>query len=346
MKSPVIGVLAILLLALTLCQPASGGAGRRAGTSGASELLIPVGTRDIALAGSTTAFTSGVEALYWNPAGVARGVEGVDLYFSHMNYLADIGVEYGAVSANFGGLGVISLELKSLSVGDILVTTVDNPDGTGQTFNPQFLTFGLSYSRLLTDRISVGATMHVISERMAQVSSTGMAFDIGVMYRGLFRLDGLSLGVAVKNIGPQMRFQGPGLNTRAVSTELANRGSVMYVLDAASFELPSTVEIGLGYGLPVADGDRLQISSSFQNNNFSEDEYRVGAEYAFQNTVFVRGGYMFATPETEEREYLYGACFGVGFHYAIGTTQLTFDYAYRAVKYFEGNNIFSLKIGL
>ncbi len=34
--------------------------------------------------------------------------------FSHMSHIADIGVEYGAVSTNFEGFGVVSLSLKSL----------------------------------------------------------------------------------------------------------------------------------------------------------------------------------------------------------------------------------------
>ena len=41
----------------------------------------------------------------------------VGIYVSHMNYIADIGVDYGAVAANFEGLGVFSLSIKSLSVG-------------------------------------------------------------------------------------------------------------------------------------------------------------------------------------------------------------------------------------
>ena len=41
--------------------PAVAGSGNRTGTGGASQLLIPVGARDLAMGGSTVSTTSGVE---------------------------------------------------------------------------------------------------------------------------------------------------------------------------------------------------------------------------------------------------------------------------------------------
>ncbi|HTO94374.1 MAG TPA: PorV/PorQ family protein, partial [Bacteroidota bacterium] len=235
---------AVLLLAAA--PRVFAGAGNRVGTSGASELLIPVGTRDIGMGGATAATSMGVDALFWNPAAVAGMNYSVGLYVSHMNYLADIGVDYGAVAANFEGLGVLAFSIKSLSVGDIPVTTTQNPDGTGQTFTPQFFTAGLSYSRRLSDRIAVGLTANLITERLGEVSASGVGFNIGVQYNGLASIEGLSLGVVVKNIGPQMSFSGAGLLNQA-SVADQSRPPQFYSIVAAPFELPSSFEFGLGY---------------------------------------------------------------------------------------------------
>jgi hypothetical protein len=335
---------ALLLLSL-IASLGFAGAGNRAGTGGATELLIPTGTRDIAMGGSTVSATSGIEALFWNPAGVAKAKSDVSLMFSHMSYIADIGVDFGAVAANFEGIGVVSLSVKSLSIGDIPVTTTLAPDGTGQMFTPQFFNVGLGYARQLTDRISVGLLGMLVSERMADVSATGFAINVGVMYDNLASLQGLSLGLVVKNIGPQMKFDGPGLNYQATVSTL-NRGPTFYRIDAASFELPSTFEFGIGYKRPIASEHYVQITGTFQNNNFSDDEYKLGAEFAFQDVFFVRGGYDFAQKESDQREYIYGMSMGFGMHYVLGTVDLTIDYAYRDLKYFEGNHMFSLKVGL
>lgn len=336
--------LSMLALAAGLVSAALGGAGNRAGTSGATELLIPVGTRDIALGGATIATTRDIEALHWNPAALGHMRNSASVYVSHMSYIADIGINYGAIAANFEGFGVLALNLKSLDVGDIPVTTTTDPDGTGRTFTPQFFSVGLTYSRQLNDRIAVGLTSKIITERMADVSATGVAFDIGVTYDNMAAIEGLSLGVAVRNIGPSMQFTGSGLLTQASAADQKRPGG-LYQIQAAPFELPSSIEFGLGYRRSIDGANSLQISGAFQSNNFSDDEYKVGLEYSFQELFFVRGGYGFAQKESEERDFLFGASFGAGVKYALGSMDISVDYAYRAVKVFDANHVFSVKLG-
>ncbi len=342
MKRITYPLLTVLLLA-TVVTGAFAGAGNRTGTGGASELLIPVGTRDIAMGGSTISTARGIEALFFNPAGAARMRNSASVYFSHMSYIADIGVDYGAASASFEGLGVISLSIKSLSIGDILETTTLSTDGTGETFTPQYFTVGLSYSRELSDRVAVGVTTNLISERIAEVTATGVAFNVGVVYDNLASVNGLSLGIVVKNVGPQMKFDGPGLNRTATVSNL-NRGPTLFKIDAAPFELPSTLEFGVGYKRSFEGDNSILLSGSFQNNNFSDDEYKVGAEYAYQDLIFVRGGLNISAAESEP-EYIYGPAFGVGLHTAVGSLDVSFDYAYRSVDLFDNNHIFSLMLG-
>jgi hypothetical protein len=321
------------------------GSGQRTGTNGAAELLIPVGTRDIAMAGSTVATAHGVDALFWNPAGSAYVVHDVTLYVSHMSYIADIGVDCGAISVNVEGFGVLSLDLKILSIGDIPVTTAQYPDGTGNMFRPQFFTVGLTYARQLTDRIAVGVTGTLITERMAEVSAGGVAFNAGVTYSGLVGVQGLEFGVAVKNIGPQMAFDGPGLNIDAVATGL-DRGDMMYKVQAAGFELPSLFEIGLAYRRAIGEDHSVQVATAFENNNYEDDAYTFGLEYAFRNLLFLRGGYNYQPPKSADRENIYGPTFGMGIHALVGGVDLSFDYAYRPAQYFNGNHVFSVQLGL
>ena len=171
----------LLAFILLLAVDAFASGGKRTGTAGASELLIPVGPRGIAMGESNIIAATGVEALYWNPAGVSSMTNNADVLFSHMSYIADIGVEYGAVAANFEGFGAIAFSIKSLSIGDIPVTTTINPDGAGATFSPSMIVAGLSYSRMLTEAISVGITGNFISERMEDVSASGFAIDFGYL---------------------------------------------------------------------------------------------------------------------------------------------------------------------
>ncbi len=332
----------LLAFILLLAVDAFAGGGKRTGTGGAAELLIPVGPRGIAMAGANLSTSTGIEALFWNPAGVSHMQNNADVIFSHMSYFADIGVEYGAIAANFEGFGVISFSIKTLDVGDILITTTANPDGTGETFSPTFIVAGLSYSRQLTEAISVGFTTNFISETMADVSATGVAFDVGVMYNNLADINGLSLGVVVKNLGPEMKYSGGGLFQEGQILDV-NRPPTFYTVEAAAFELPSNFQLGLGYSPVLDETNSLQFSGIYQNNNFSGDEYKVGGEYGYNDLFFVRAGYQLA-PQVSD-DYLYGFTAGVGIDYVVEGFGFKVDYAYREVEFFDGNHVFALTLG-
>ncbi len=324
-----------------------GGRPDKAGVAAAPELLIPVGARSIALSGSSLAIAEGIESIFWNPAGLSRSEHGSNAMFTHMNYIADIGVEYLAVSTSFAGFGTVGVSLKSLSFGDIPITTEDQPDGTGEIASPTFFVIGGTYSRQLTDRIAIGVTTNLISERMERVSSSDVSFNIGVQYLGIAGVNGLSLGVAVKNIGPQMTYGGPGLLRQGQVNDVLQPAS-FYVVQAASAELPSVMEIGLGYSSLLTEGSKVNLSGMFQNNNFSEDEYKVGAEYAYNDMVFLRGGYNFVSQQTGRENIFSGAfgwSFGLGFRTMLGDVDASIDYAYRAAEFFGGNNVFGISFG-
>lgn len=318
---------------------------KRVGTAAAPELLIPVGARDLAMGGSTTATSTGVEAIHWNPAGLGRLTHSAEGMFSSMNYIADIGVNYGAVGASFGDFGVIALSIKALDFGEIPLTTEDDPENfSGRFYSPTFVTVGFSYSRALTDAISFGTTIKLVSEQIDRVSATGFAFDMGVQYNRLAGISGLSLGVVVKNIGPQMKFDGPGLYRNAVSTD-GRRPNQKFKSEAASFELPSLVEIGLAYSGTAAQNITYAVNASFANNNLFYDEYNLGGEvgYSLQNVrLFGRFG-MGMAPQAEQN--IFGTTFGLGVSYATAGVDITLDYAQRQVELFGANSVVSLKLG-
>ncbi len=332
-----------LILALFASSSIFAGGGSRNGTAGAVQLLIPVGARGIAMSGSSIVGATGVEALYWNPANLVRGESNTNVLFSNMSYIADMSVQYGAVSTNIEGFGAIALTLKSINVGSIPITTVQYPDGTGATFTPSFMTVGFTYSRLLSDRIAIGVTANLITEKLALVSTTGFGFNVGISYKNLANVEGLSFAVVLKNLGPSMKYEGSGLNVYATSQNLL-RPTQYYKVDAAPFELPSTLELGLGYTYNFNATNALIINGVFQNSNFYGDEYKFGLEYGFNQTFFVRGGYDFL-PELNKEDNIYGITAGIGLNYNLGGVNFKLDYAYRAVKYFDANHVFTVTFG-
>lgn len=337
----------VLCVALAVVVESVSAQNKRIGTAAAPELLIPVGGRDLAMGGSSIATTSGLEAIHWNPAGLGRMAHSAEGMFSNMSYIADIAVNYGAVGASFGDFGVVALSVKALNFGDIPLTTEDDPENTaGRFFSPTFVTVGMSYSRALTDAVSAGITAKIISEQIDRVSASGFALDFGVQYHGLVGVPGLNLGVTVKNIGPQMKYDGSGLYRSARPTE-GQRPEQRFKSEAASFELPSIVEIGLGYSGTMADNMTWNLAGSFTNNNLYLDEYRLGGEVGITMEslrIFGRAG-LGMVPQAAEKENIFGGTFGFGFGYMASGLDIMLDYAYRQVEFFDANQVISIKLG-
>lgn len=88
----------------------------------------------------------------------------------------------------------------------------------------------------------------------------------------------------------------------------------------------------------------MNVSGVFQNNNFWSDEYKIGAEYGFDDMFFVRGGYVLA-PEVDKDAHIYGFSGGIGVDYQSNGFGVKFDYAYRDVKVFDAGHIFSVTLG-
>lgn len=336
-------ILKISVLSLFVVAEIFAGGGRRNGTAGAQELLIPIGARGLAFNGAYIAGLEGIEAIYYNPAGVGYSKSGTEAMFSHMSYIGDIGVSYAAVTSNFEGFGTLGFSVKTLDFGDIPVTTEENPYGTGATFSPTFVTLGLTYANALTDRIRVGVNVNMVTEKIVRSSATGIAFDIGVQYNGIASVDGLKLGVVLKNFGAQMKFDGPDLVRKAIDPN-SLRGEQFYLIDAASFELPSQLELGVAYERYFAQDYRFIVATSFQNNNFANDEYKLAGEFGFQNMLFLRAGYSYAPEALDDQETIFGPTFGAGFNVNAGI-DITVDYAYRWARYFDANHMFAIKLG-
>jgi len=334
--------LTVLLLGTVLFSEVFAGGAKRNGTAGAQELLIPSSASGLALNGSNISSITGLDAVFYNPAGFGGTQTSTEAMFSNLTYIADISMSYAAVGVNFSELGSLAFSLRTLNFGDIPVTTVDNPYGTGSTYSPSFVTLGLTYANSLTDRIRVGINLKLVSEKIVRTSATGFAFDAGIQYQGLAGLDGLNFGITLKNLGPQMKFDGPDL-IRSASEAEAKRGTNFYTIDAASFELPSSLELGLSYAYNLANDYKMVVSSAFQNNNFSNDEYKLGYEFVYDDMLFLRGGYAYMG-EAKDNEYqqFFGVTAGVGVKVNIGF-EMVVDYAYRAAKFSESNHLIGVK---
>ena len=329
-----------VLTVIILLVAGSGFAGNsKMGTSGANELRIPIGARSTSMAGAVVADVSGTEALFWNPAGAASA-QGTETYVSYRSYIADTYLTYFGVVSSFG-YGTVGVHAKILSLGDLYVTTEDAWDGTGEVYSINIPVLGLSYAKELTDRVSVGGTAMYVSEEIKNTSAKGLAFDFGFQYVPGWKT--IRLGMAMKNYGPRLKYSGPGFeHTTGVPGDDPEASNRVLSLGSAGFELPSYFQLGLSYDFDLAENGMLRVGTDFQSNNFSQDEYRLGAEYLLQEKFHFRSGYVYC----DQDDYLYGATLGVGVDFNLGQTKAAVNYSYNFISdYFDDLSEVSLSFG-
>ncbi len=329
----------------------------RSGQAGATELLINPWARSSGWAGSNIAGARGLEATFLNVAGTAF-TKKTEILFTRTNWLkgTDININAFGLTQRVGETGAIGLSIMSMDFGDIPITTVDNPEGGIGTFSPQFVNIGLSYSKGFSDNIYGGLALKVISERTANVSARGVAFDAGIQYV-TGKYNQMKFGISLKNVGPRMKFSGDGLSMKAEIP--GSTQNVTYTVEnrTAQFELPSLLNIGCGYDFYLKKDTvsmkthRLTAMGAFTSNSFEKNNLKIGLEYGWKNIVMVRVGYCHEKDirNKDKRTTVFtGPSAGFTVEIPFGKNKSTFaiDYSYRATDPFQGTHSFGARINL
>ena len=167
------------------------GQNSRMGSASSTQLLVVPSAKHLS-GGGATATATGMDATFWNPAGLAMSENNVDVIFSNRGYIADIDNNFFGIATDLGSYKV-GVNVRTFNIGDIDETTVFYPDGTGQVFTPNFSILGATLARKLSENTSVGLNANLIREGFGRVSATGVAYDFGVQYKVFLVEKGLML---------------------------------------------------------------------------------------------------------------------------------------------------------
>lgn len=328
----------------------------RAGQAGANELLINPWARSGSWGGANGALVKNVEALSLNMGGLSF-CKGTEITFAHSQWLKGSGININALglAQKVGESGALGLSVMSLDFGDIERTTEKNPDGGNGTFAPQFFTIGLGYSKEFSNSIHGGLSVKIISEAIGDVKAQGIAIDAGIQYVTGFNKerDNLKFGIALRNVGAPMKFDGEGLSFRNSNDQYTNNINVLQQQKADRFELPALVNIGAAYDIKGGEDHRFTPAISFTSNSFIRDQFGLGLEYGFKNLLMIRGAYTFDKKDKNaiidyEISSMIGGSFGVSLQLPLGKSGKYFgiDYGYRATKTFDGTHTFGARFVL
>lgn len=297
----------------------------KVGSTAAPFLNIGIGPRAMAMGGAFVATANDATSLYWNPAGVAQARTNEAL-FSYTRWFADISYNWAGAMVNMGDFGAVGLSLTYLDYGDMEVTTMAEQEGTGEMFTASDLSFGATYAYNLTDRFSMGMTAKYISQRIWNSSASAFAVDLGVLF--VSDIYGMRIGATITNFGTDMKIEGKDLFVlHDIDPSVnGNNDQILAQLNTDEFPLPLSFHVGVAKDFQIGDESRLTLGVDAAHPNDNSESVNIGAEYAYNEAIFFRGGYKSLFLDNAEE----GLALGVGLKHRFSNQfGIMIEYAYQ-----------------
>ncbi len=172
--------------------------GQSAGTTVFEFLKTQYSARGAAMANNMVAIRGDINAMFYNPAVLSGLTEGqwTANYVDHLLDLQAGQILYGRKSGKFGTLGIGLLYFNYGSFDE----TDEFGEATGRDFGATEMALGASVSNELGEGFEYGFNAKLIYSSLDDYSSSGLAFDGGIIYSPDF-INDFHFGVSVTNLG-------------------------------------------------------------------------------------------------------------------------------------------------
>lgn len=315
----------------------------KVGTTAAQFLKIGAGARPLGMGGTYTGISDDIYGIYYNPAGVAISKGNGQVAFNHTQWFADIDYDFAAAALNLESFGSLFISVTSLRVPEEKVRTFEYPEGNGQFWDASSISFGVGFAKSLTDRFSIGFQAKFIQESIWSSTASGFALDIGTYYVTPF--NDLVIGASISNFGTKMELDGKDIQLNYDPDDNSSSGpnNVPAQYDMDAYDLPLTFRIG--FSMDVIESRYIKVKTAFDatHPNDNTEYVNAGIEFAYDELLFLRGGYKSLFLAESEQSYTFGA----GINYEISNQlYIKVNYAFgdygrlKNIQYFDISLIF------
>ena len=319
-------------------------------------LSIGVGGRAHGMGGAVTATSSDLFSTQWNPAGLAQSDAPMSVGAMHAEWFAGIiNYDFLAVSRQFnqdkrayGAISVVRMGIDNIPNTILLF----DPDGSINydnisSFSAADYGIFLSYGRQLgQSKWDIGGSVKVINRRIGPFANAwGFGLDVGLQkHAGRWHI-----GIMGRDI--TTTFNAWSFSFTEDEKRVLQETDNLVPKSSTELTAPSLIT-ALGYKAPVGEKNSLLIEADLNftfdgerntliSSSFTSVDPRIGAEYGFNDKLFIRAGIGNVQRVTDDlnpaaKNTIVQPHFGIG----LGLSRLRIDYALTNVGDSE-NSLFS-----
>lgn len=275
---------------------------------------IGIGARPTAMGGAFTGLANDVDALFWNPAGLASLTEKQASFnfakvYGLVNYtMASYGTPLAFDGAQQGG------GIAVISSGDEAMRELTVVAGYGRVTGPVTVGMNLKYRRASFGKNSMNRGDYLVFSddefnmgKLNQVTgnANGFGVDLGIMYQLHEKVRmGMMLRDAIAPVFWDSKVENPNAKAKGKYTE----------------NVPMEVLVGTSYVI----NEDMMVTADYQPS-FSKDVFnriRGGAEVRFFKFLMVRAGLQNTVNDVDDEKFMFGA----GFNLKVKSYRISFDY--------------------
>ena len=329
-------------------------------TTGITSLSITPDARGASMGDLGAATEADVNSQFWNPSKYAFAYSQAGVSLSYTPWLRKIVNDiYLANLAGYYKIGssdnqAVSASLRYFSLGEVV--SQDEGGSVIDNLNPFEMSVDLGYSRKLSEKFSMGVALRYIYSDLGATNSIGVSMKASAFaadlsgYYTTFPVIGRnecqwSLGFNLSNIGSKVSYDDDNpaflpANLKigtAFTFPLADYNNLTLALDANKIMVPAKPRSNDPEYWPDGQYDDEAYSTALQDwkdmssisgifNSFSDNfakriTYSVGAEYAYNQQFFLRGGYYYESKFAGNRQY-----FGLGAGFSLNVIKIDASY--------------------
>ena len=322
----------LVLCALALCATSALSQVNNPIVTAVPSLSIAPDARAGGMGDIGAATTPDVNSQFWNPAKYVFMESDAGFSISYTPWLrklvSDIDLAYVSGYWKLDKQQAFSASLRYFSLGNIDI--VDIQGTFMQSAHPNELAVDLGYSRLLSDKFSVAVALRYIRSDLnnginlaggtEMVPGSAVAGDVAAFFKTPIALPSvdatLNLGLNISNIGSKISYD-KNTSSNFIPTNLRLGGSFDYPMDkfnkiSVSLDLNKLLVPTQNSMTAKEYSDLSPLTGIFKSfsdapGGFKEElrevMWSLGAEYAYNNQFFVRGGYFNESQYKGNRKY-------------------------------------------